>query len=169
MEAKINRSNIEDVATFVLAYFENNGKTISHLKLQKILYYIQSWHLAYFHDPLFKDEPEAWINGPVYIPIYDRYNTTLMMDPIKIDHGRTTEDFFNSACEKVNFTNDQQELISSVLHKYGAMPQLKLVYLTHKERPWNDARQGIAPFVRSRNTITHKSMEEYYSGLVSNQ
>ena len=36
---------------------------MSHLKLQKLLYYVQAFHLAYFDSPLVDDEFEAWLHG----------------------------------------------------------------------------------------------------------
>ena len=38
---------------------------MSNMKLQKMLYYQQGFHLAYFGTPLFDEEIEAWMYGPV--------------------------------------------------------------------------------------------------------
>ena len=38
---------------------------MSHLKLQKLLYYCDAYSLAYFDNPLIEDDFEAWVHGPV--------------------------------------------------------------------------------------------------------
>ncbi len=44
----------------------------SHLKVQKLLYYIQGYHLAYFDEPVIEDDFEAWVHGPVSRRLFDR-------------------------------------------------------------------------------------------------
>lgn len=47
---------------------------ITHLKLQKLLYYAQGISLALFSKPLFKEKILAWAHGPVVREVYDRYS-----------------------------------------------------------------------------------------------
>ena len=45
----------EDIAKYFLAKgMESDGNDLSNLKLQKLLYYAQGFHLALFDRPLFK-------------------------------------------------------------------------------------------------------------------
>src|SRR5688572_6613441 len=53
-------------------YILERGGAMSHLKLQKILYYIQALHLAYFDEPIIEDDFQAWLHGPVSRKIYDQ-------------------------------------------------------------------------------------------------
>ena len=50
-----------DIANQLLvkAYRASDGELMTNLKLQKMLYYQQGFHLAYFGTPLFDDEIEA--------------------------------------------------------------------------------------------------------------
>ena len=62
-------------ATEVARYFlsltdEDAGELISNLKLQKLLYYAQGFHLAIFGGPLFPESIEAWQHGPVVPEVY---------------------------------------------------------------------------------------------------
>ena len=54
-------ANVFDVAKYIL---EKMG-TMSTMKLQKLCYYAQVWSLVWDDTPLFKEEFEAWANGPV--------------------------------------------------------------------------------------------------------
>ena len=38
------------------------GDSITHLKLQKLVYYAQAWFLALNDKPLFEEEMQAWHN-----------------------------------------------------------------------------------------------------------
>ncbi len=63
------------IASWFLASLDTNaGDTISPLKLQKLIYYAQAWHLVHFDKTLFKDKIEAWSHGPVVPAIYERFD-----------------------------------------------------------------------------------------------
>ena len=49
------------------------GDPITHLKLQKVIYYAQAWYLALNDEDLVDDEFEAWVHGPVVRVLYDRF------------------------------------------------------------------------------------------------
>ncbi len=58
----------DDAAKYFLAQTsEDAGDLISNLKLQKLLYYAQGFHLALYDEPLFPEAIEAWTHGPVLI------------------------------------------------------------------------------------------------------
>ena len=59
--------DINKVMQITILYCQINGYTINPLKLQKLLYFIQAWHIALFEkNTLWEELPEAWVNGPVY-------------------------------------------------------------------------------------------------------
>ncbi len=47
-----------------------SGRTLSTVKLQKLVYYSQAWHLVWEDRPLFPERIEAWANGPVVPDLY---------------------------------------------------------------------------------------------------
>src|SRR5271165_1232342 len=49
------------------------GDTISNLKLQKLLYYVQGYHLAFYGSELFPDPIVAWQYGPVVEGVYHNF------------------------------------------------------------------------------------------------
>jgi uncharacterized phage-associated protein len=160
---------IEDVSDFVLYYSLKNKIHINHLKLQKLLYYIQAWHLVYFdHDPLFEDVPEAWVNGPVYRKIYDIFKLNGRYEPFELNEEKIDQvgEKYKEIVEKLKFDKDHEEFFDSIFNHYGLMDHEKLVFLTHREKPWNEARKGIGQFEYSGNKISHESMFNYYSSLL---
>ena len=63
----------QDVADYIIWSSHESGSFISNLKLQKLLYYVQAWHLAVFQRPLFPEKFQAWLRGPAVPEIYERY------------------------------------------------------------------------------------------------
>jgi uncharacterized phage-associated protein len=64
----------DDAAKYFLAQVsEDAGDLISNLKLQKLLYYAQGFHLALYDEPLFPEAIEAWTHGPVVPDLYRHY------------------------------------------------------------------------------------------------
>ena len=165
--------NIQDIARYTILRLIQNGNTICPLKLQKVLYYMQAWHMVYFgrENTLFKDIPEAWVNGPVYKVVYDKYKTIPMYEQIQLSClGLNAHDEFTNEVKrlytKLNLSDRQYEFVESILRHYGSMSHDKLVFLTHSQRPWNDARVGLQPFEYTDQKISLDNMCEYYSKSV---
>lgn len=70
----------EQVANWFLAHNAYQSKDdeyidpITHLKLQKLLYYAQGTHLAISGVPLFDENILAWEHGSVVREVYDKYH-----------------------------------------------------------------------------------------------
>lgn len=145
-----------------------NGNSISPLKLQKILYYLQAWFLVYFNkELLFVDQPEAWVNGPVYRRVYDAYKRKGIYSQFSLADVGATEDDAQAILAglhgSMSLSDDQWNLIEAVITRYGSMSQDQLVFLTHSQAPWNEARKGVPPFVYSNEVISFDTMFDYYS------
>lgn len=69
-------ASVLDVAACVL---ESQGP-MSHMKLQKLCYYSQAWHLAWEGVPLFPERIEAWANGPVVPVLYEALRGEFQVD-----------------------------------------------------------------------------------------
>ena len=73
----MNKVDLNIMSEYIILFCQNMGVTISPLKLQKLLYYVQSWHIAKFDkQDIFNSLPEAWVNGPVYREVYNTYKTS---------------------------------------------------------------------------------------------
>lgn len=66
-------SNACEVANFFVSRFQQAGDPLTNMKLQKLLYYAQGWHLALKGDALFDERIEAWPHGPVVPPVYGTF------------------------------------------------------------------------------------------------
>ncbi len=159
-----DKSEILDLSKYVVLFFLKSGSNITNLTLQKIMYYIQAWRLVYFDgNPLFMEQPQAWINGPAYPSIYRKFKS---FGSDNIEFREIGFSKFEIESEKIKdeiqLNNNDVDLIRSVILAYGKMSPFELVYLTHSEKPWLEAREGLSPVESSTKLISWDSMKEYY-------
>lgn len=158
--------NLKSLVKFIILYCQNKGMSISPLKLQKLLYYVQVWNIIKFDKyTLFDELPEAWVNGPVYRSVYNTFKDKFFRNDnfkYNFDEEQLSEEI-SQKLKDLSLSEDQQKLLFAVLDSYGVMSDEKLVFLTHKESPWNEAREGLSPIERSTNTITVDSIYNYYT------
>ncbi|KJV73590.1 hypothetical protein OTSTA763_1503 [Orientia tsutsugamushi str. TA763] len=69
-----------DVASYFLVLVNREaGDIITQLKLQKLVYFTQGVHLALFDKHLFKEDIEAWENGPVVRHLHSIFGALKLM------------------------------------------------------------------------------------------
>jgi len=146
-------AKVRDVAHFFidLATRQNNaemGDLMTNLRLQKLLYFAQGWHLARFGRPLFDAQLNAWDFGPVVPEIYHEYKT----------NGRCgiseTFDLPQDA-----FTPSELELLLDVVREYADRSTSALVTLSHKpDAPWSHTSKYAV--------IPQSSIQEYFTNSI---
>lgn len=168
MEKAVNNLNIKDVAKYIGLSLTTKGLSVSPLKLQKLLYYAQSWFMVLYgrENQLFADVPQAWVNGPVYPVIFYEYKdrTANMCDHLSASdfYDGEPEDGMRLYAGILGLDGDMTESMESIITNYGARTQNELIFLTHSEAPWAEARAGFAPYERSQKEISLDRMAEYY-------
>jgi uncharacterized phage-associated protein len=143
--------SVHDVAAYILAQCGN----ISTMKLHKLVYYCQAWSLVWDERPLFAERIEAWASGPVVPALFKHHKGTYAVSTWSLGDPR-------------NLDSDARDTVDAVIRAYGKKKAQWLVDLTHKERPWREARAGVPDGDPSNNTVSLDAMLEYYSGLHAN-
>jgi uncharacterized phage-associated protein len=147
----------KDLLLYVLAV---NGPA-NHLKLQKLLYYIEAWHLVFFDKSIIHDDFEAWVHGPVSRRICDYLKSkSVLYRDIAI---KPEVKAARIAKVEALLKGEQIELIKNVLKEYGEKSGFYLESLTHSEDPWIEARNGVRDNERSEAIISKHRMKEYYT------
>ena len=140
-----------DVARYFLSLTDDEtGDLITNLKLQKLLYYAQGFHLCLFSEPLFLDRIEAWAHGPVVADVYHAYK----------EHGSNP-----IPTEEIDFSiYDAQtmEFLNNIYNEFGQYSAWKLREMTHEEPPWKNAYKEDIPGIE----ISHQSLIDYFSQFV---
>ena len=134
----------QNTAKLILAILKSDDEMAeytSRLKLLKLLYYVQGYHLAMFDAPLFNDKIEAWLHGPVVRSVWN-----------------WAKNYGDEAMQK---EAQQIKLISEVLEIYNKYSAYGLRDKTHTEMPWLSAYEKD-----KNNEITQNSLKEFFTPLV---
>jgi uncharacterized phage-associated protein len=145
-------TSADRVAAWLINLSYEKKSPVSNLKLQKLLYYAQAWHLVFFEGPLFGEEIEAWVHGPVVPAVFRRYR----------EHRWGSI----SKPENVPAPAPAASHLEEVWRVYGSLTAYDLERLTHSEKPWKNARIGLTPDASSNAVISKASIQEYYSALL---
>ncbi len=143
--------NVFDVAEYILL---QKGK-MTAMKLQKLVYYCQAWSLVWDDAPLFEEEIEAWVNGPVVPKLYEVHKGLY-----SVENG-----FSQGYGKSEKIQENQKNSIDAVLSFYADKTSKWLVDLTHLETPWIEARKELNELERGKHIISLESILEYYSSL----
>lgn len=138
----------------VAAYILQQQGPMTTMKLQKLAYYSQAWHLVWDGEPLFDAPIEAWMNGPVVRDLYRQHRGNFRVADWPQGDPSTLRD-------------NECETIDVVLDNYGDLAPQVLSEMTHREAPWQEAREGLEPTARSRRAISLDSMQEFYDALAN--
>lgn len=141
-----------DFSRYLIFKSSLDGKPVTNLKLQKLLYYAQGWYLAFYRKQLFADRIEAWVHGPVVPEVFREYRD-FRWSPLPALEATVSAEIADHA--------DQ------VLSSYGNFDAFQLERMTHSESPWLEARLGL-PADRAANVeIKPEAMTRYFRSLVN--
>ena len=123
------------LANKVLDIAAQQSRDITPLQLQKLLYFINGWHLEINDgEELISGSFQAWKFGPVHPKVYHEFKHYGSL-PIT---GRS-ENPFTQVPWAEELSNSQEALISEVLSIYGNLSGPQMSNLTHKQgTPWSE-------------------------------
>lgn len=128
------------------------GDSITNLKLQKLLYYLQGFWLAVYDRPLFDEEIEAWMYGPVVPRVYEAYRQ-YGKQAIPVDDDNDVL--------QLN-TEDEEDLFDEVYNTFNRYSASALVMMTHEERPWLSCKT-----IGAGSVISREVMKEFFKTKVN--
>lgn len=127
----------------VMKYIRSRRRLYGEVHLQKLVYYVQAWSLAWDGRPLFRERVEAWRMGPV-LPVLR---------------------FRGDGPDSDALLLDQQTTVDAVLSFYGKFTGQELTDRTHQEAPWKDIWGDRRADDTCSDEISHDSMRRFYSNL----
>ena len=140
------------VADFLLCESRERGEVLTPLKLQKLMYYAQAWSVASLNSPLFDEDFQAWVHGPVLPSQYARFR----------GYGWKPID------QNVSLPDLDDKIrghLEEIVEVFGCESAVALEQMTHQEMPWLRARNGIASHEACKKTIEKEWMRDYYRSL----
>jgi len=106
---------------------------LTHLKLQKLLYYAQGLSLAINEKPLFNDKIEAWEHGPVVSKVFNSFSKK----------GRQEISIQDSPCDiealrEIEADEKTREILNLTYDNFAIYTAWQLRNMTHiKNGPWD--------------------------------
>lgn len=123
---------------------------ITHLALQKLLYFSQSWNKVWNKEWLFEDECEAWVHGAVYRNIYEEFKKFKYMSLPKVN-------------KETSLSENEIEVLEFVLKYYYDVYNAKtLETICHLEEPYKIARSGCNEDEPCEEIIKKDDIKDYY-------
>ena len=118
---------LEAARYLVYLSYQEDRHSLTHLKLQKILYLAQGWSFVWDSKALFPEDFCAWEYGPANEKVYETFKK----------YGRSEI----SAAEGITGVADKdaRDTLEAVWGEYGKRTAYELVNLTCSQAPWENA------------------------------
>lgn len=134
----------------------DDGRPITPLQVQKLVYYCHAWMLGLYGQPLLKQRIEAWRYGPAVRDIYDslrQYGRDPVTQPIQHPDG--------------SFDEREVDLINQVWEKYGHLSGPELSNMTHRiGTPWHQVWDGRRrSWWGKSSTVSNNLIREHYARI----
>jgi uncharacterized phage-associated protein len=145
----------ETVANRFLSLAKEEGRTLTNMQLQKLVYIAHGYHLAMVEDqePLIYNDVQAWQFGPVFPKLYKKlrkFGAGEVKDLLPVDSAECIEKLSNA-------------IIEGVWGAYKGKTGGQLSTLTHKAgTPWS-ITWAEAPFT----IIPNELIASHYKSLLS--
>jgi uncharacterized phage-associated protein len=138
-------ARVDDVAAALLS----RTGPITAMKLQKLVYYVQAWHVAEFGEPAFEEPIEAWKDGPVIRRLFEQHRGVRRITAWSSGDGS-------------ELPPSIWRIVVHVAQAYGRCTAEELSAVAHRERPWRRARGNLLPEAASTAVINLEDMAMCY-------
>ena len=134
-----------------LAAEEPEPEFLSHMRLQKLLYYVQGWSLGVRGRPMFDSPIEAWRHGPVVRDVFPHF----------ADYGDNPVPF-SRASTGAALSRADRDFIASIWESYKGDSAAALRRRTHAEPPWVQAWGNRDSDDRCDEVIPHDVLGAFF-------
>ena len=156
--------DVLEVCRHVINYSNAKKYSISNLKLQKLLYFIQAYFLIASpkKEPCFRQSIEAWDFGPVVPEAYSEYKQygSVSILPIRYYHLNAWSNKYKSMPIEYNddeISDADKKLIDKVIEHFKMYSATDLVSITHNHKPWQVAYER-----KENREITVEELRKYF-------
>jgi uncharacterized phage-associated protein len=167
------------IANYFLDVAKAHGQSLSPMKLQKLVYFAQGWHLAIREGrPLIDEQVEAWKFGPVIPSLYRAfrgYGDQAITEPatylVTEDTGGNVDDIeFREIKPSLDDHPDEvaatREFLDRIWDVYGGYSAIQLSNMTHQPgTPWDQINQQYKEVLPRGTDIPSESIRTYFRSL----
>lgn len=148
------------VANFIIEIANENKKSITNLKLQKIMFFLQGYCLTRYGEPIINGNFSKWKYGPVQVSVYDEFKIYASGPIAHLSSKIVKKDNkFEFVCEKLNLADKSIESeLTAVVKKIMKKKPWELVDITHNHSSWKNFRSDI---------MNHEAIDYSYEEIES--
>ncbi|MDR3705344.1 MAG: DUF4065 domain-containing protein [Paludibacteraceae bacterium] len=143
----------------------SEGNPLTQMKLQKMLYFAQGYHLVMNKTPLIEADFQAWKYGPVVPAVYQAckiYGSSPIEDLYIFELFADDKYFSERACKSIG-----KEAIETINFTWEALKGVSAIALsnwTHYDNsPWSQAIKS-----GTNSVISESSMNKYFETFLKN-
>lgn len=112
------------IANEFIRLAENNGKTVTNIQLQQLVFIAHGCMLGLHDRPLYYHDTYAWLWGPVIKELYEPLR--------KYGRGEVTCELETSAAERLPAESEEMKVVEAVWMGYGTLSGGQLCTITQK-------------------------------------
>lgn len=155
------------VANALLAKAQESGRQLTPMHVQKLLYFLHGWFLAYTGEKLVDEPFEAWAYGPVIDSVYRELKSYGRAPvPSYIREGDPAPD--GGSRYLMVSKNDQQfwSVLDRVWNELERFDAIELSAMSHvRGSPWETARSAGKQHGDNAPTIDNDEIRRYFRAL----
>ena len=136
----------KDIAILIINWCAHYGISVSNLKLQKLLYFLQGEYSRIANSRFIRDDFYAWQLGPVIPSVYIRY-AMYSSAPIP-----------STSNAAINISPEEALIVDSILRKYAKKTAWNLVEISHEQDPWRFNYEIFG----DKSIIPYESIRRYF-------
>lgn len=137
------------IARYIIRREAECSRSVSNLRLQKLLYFVQAYFFLSLDEPCFNNRIEAWDFGPVVPAVYHKYKRFGSMIIQE-----------NEECPVGDIDEEDCQRIDDMLDACADKTTRELVNISHQQAPWKLAYKNLFS-----NEITQKSIRNMFAEM----
>lgn len=154
-----------EVANYFIGKAHEEGKPLTHLKLQKLLYVAYGWYYVQFGERLFNEVLQAWQYGPVVASVYEalKHNGDLSIH-CEIEEEREDQaGFYHTPMLHRKHDADVIKFLDDIWSTYSKYSAIELTNYSHVPgSPWHNLVQQYGGNVPRGKDLDDLSIISYF-------
>lgn len=160
--SKSNENNASDkdcyevyeICDYVLEYISKKHGTINVFKLNSLLYIMQASYLHYYNKPLFDEDFEAWMSGPILPSVWKKYK--------RFGGGSIISGDF-----QYNIKDEVMVFLNDIIEMFGECSESNLSDMLISQKAYKDAFELRIPNCSIMPVIENKAIKASFSEFLT--
>ena len=156
-ESNVSNKNcyeVYEICDYVLEYISKKNRTINVFKLNSLLYIMQASYLHYYNKPLFDEDFEAWMAGPILPSVWKKYKKFGGCSILSRDF-------------QYNIKNEDMIFLNEIIDIFGECSETSLSDMMISQKAYEDAFKLRIPNCSIMPVIEKDAIKTSFSGFLA--